>query len=98
MITWRSGKQGVTAQSSTEAEYIAMWEAGKEASWLRNLHEQLQLTQKEPIMIMCNNTEAVEIAKKPVVSQKNKTYRVTLPLDKRKSGRREILSQDMHNR
>jgi hypothetical protein len=34
MITWRSSKQPVTVQSSTEAEYIALWEAGKEASWL----------------------------------------------------------------
>jgi hypothetical protein len=40
-ITWQSSKQPVTAQSSTEAEYIALWEAGKEASWLRNLYREL---------------------------------------------------------
>jgi hypothetical protein len=37
-ITWQSGKQTITTQSSTEAEYIALWEAGKETSWLRNLY------------------------------------------------------------
>ncbi len=38
MITWKSRKQGLTVQSTTEAEYIVLWEGGQEASWLRNLY------------------------------------------------------------
>jgi hypothetical protein len=65
-ITWQSTKQPITAQSSTEAEYIALWEAGKEASWLRNLYRKLRLTQQNPMTIMCNNIGAVAIAKNPI--------------------------------
>ena len=71
-ITWKSGRQNVTAQSSTEAEYIAMWETGKEGSWLRNLHKELKLTQREPTKIICNNTGAVEIAKNPMYHKRTK--------------------------
>ena len=62
-ITWQSGKQGVTAQSTTEAEYIALWEAGKEASWLYNLYKDLLFSQWDPTMVLCNNTKAVAIAR-----------------------------------
>ena len=71
-ITWRSGKQGITAQSSTEAEYIALWEAGKEVSWLRNLHRELGFAQQEPTMIMQDNTGTVAIAKNPLFHKRTK--------------------------
>jgi hypothetical protein len=71
-ITWRSSKQPVTAQSSTEAEYIALWEAGKEASWLRNLYRELRLTQQHPTKITCDNTGAVAIAKNPIFHKRTK--------------------------
>lgn len=65
-ITWQFGKQSVTAQSTIEAEYIAMWDMGKEASWLRNLYKDLLFTQENPTMIICDNTRAVAIAKNPL--------------------------------
>jgi hypothetical protein len=37
-ITWKSKKQTMIALSSTEAEYVALSEAGREAIWLRNLY------------------------------------------------------------
>lgn len=36
-ITWMSRKQSTIVLSSTEAEYVALSEAGLEASWLRSL-------------------------------------------------------------
>jgi Reverse transcriptase (RNA-dependent DNA polymerase) len=71
-ITWRSSKQPVTVQSSTEAEYIALWEAGKEASWLQNLYRELRLTQQNPTKITCDNTGAVAIAKNPIFHKRTK--------------------------
>ncbi len=41
VITWQSGKQGITMQLTTEAEFIALWEGGQEAQWLRNLYQEL---------------------------------------------------------
>jgi hypothetical protein len=71
-ITWRSGKQTVTALSSTEAEYIAFWEAGKEVSWLRNLYNELGLTQTEPTPILCDNTSAIAIGQSPIYHKRTK--------------------------
>jgi len=65
-ITWQSSRQSVTAESSTEAEYITLWEARKKASWLRNLYNKLGFTQKEPTVIMQDNTRMVAIVKNPM--------------------------------
>lgn len=35
-ISWSSKKQSITAQSSTEAEYVAVPEAAKQAIWIRH--------------------------------------------------------------
>jgi hypothetical protein len=71
-ITWRSGKQSVTATSSTEAEYIALWEGGKEISWLRNLYNELGLTQQEATAIRSDSTGAVGIARNPIFHKRTK--------------------------
>jgi hypothetical protein len=47
VITWCSKKQTVIALSSTEAEYITLSEAGREACWLRNLCEELGFPESE---------------------------------------------------
>ena len=41
-ISWRSRKQLVLADSTTEAEYVATAEATKEIVWLRKILEDLQ--------------------------------------------------------
>ena len=54
-ITWRSKKQTTIALSSTEAEYIALSEAGHEVCWLCNLYEELGYTQKSPNLLKGDN-------------------------------------------
>ena len=34
-VSWKSSKQPTTADSTTEAEYLAAAEAAKEAVWIR---------------------------------------------------------------
>src|SRR5260221_12483839 len=58
-ITWKSGKQGLTAQSNTGAEYIGLWVGGQEASWLRNLNQELGNPQRAPKKIYCDNKSPV---------------------------------------
>ena len=50
-ITWHSKKQIVIALSSTEAEYVALSEARREACWLRNLCKELGFLESKPTEI-----------------------------------------------
>ena len=64
-ITWSSKKQSVVALSSTEAEYIAITHATKEASWLRYMLSDLvhpDIT-KHAVRLYTDNKAAIDLAK-----------------------------------
>ena len=46
-VSWRSTLQSTVALSTTEAEYMAVTEAAKEAIWLQGLLEDLGVVQKQ---------------------------------------------------
>ncbi|GJX02892.1 hypothetical protein Tco_0188808 [Tanacetum coccineum] len=60
----KSAKQSIFATSSAEAEYIAAYDASKEAVWVRKFISRLSIvpTIKEPISMYCDNTRAIAIA------------------------------------
>ena len=60
--------------STTEAEYIAVSEAKKEAVWIRNFLIALGVVQgaSNPMDVYCDNNGAIAQAKKPRQHQKNK--------------------------
>ena len=64
-ITWGSRKQTSIALSSTEAEYVALSEASREAMWLRHLYGELGFIQKEPILLLGDNDGSIVMAKNP---------------------------------
>ena len=57
----KSAKAKLTALSSTEAEYIALCEAVREAIWLRLLLHDLGYTQKKPTVIYQDNRSCMDI-------------------------------------
>nr|GEY96182.1 hypothetical protein [Tanacetum cinerariifolium] len=63
-IDWKSAKQSIFGTSSAEAEYIATFDASKEAIWVRKVISGLGVipTIKEPISMYCDNTGAIAIA------------------------------------
>jgi hypothetical protein len=71
-ITWRSKKQTMVAQSSTEAEYIALAEAAREACWLRNLYEELGYAQNYPTLLKGDNNGSIAMARNPQFHQRSK--------------------------
>jgi hypothetical protein len=71
-ITWRSKKQTTIALSSTEAEYVALSEAAREAFWLRNLYSELGFDQKEPTLIRGDNDGSIAIAQNPQFHKRSK--------------------------
>ena len=62
-VSWRSRKQSVPADSTTEAEYVAAVEATKEIVWLRKILEDLQVKQVQSTPLMIDNTSAIMLAK-----------------------------------
>jgi hypothetical protein len=71
-ITWKSKKQTIIALSSTEAEYVALSEAGREALWLRNLYGELGFPQEQPTTIKGDNEGSMSMTKNPQFHQRSK--------------------------
>ena len=74
-ITWSSRKQSVTAQSSTEAEYMAVSEAAKQAIWTRHFLYVIgkgSIYHDTPTTIYEDNQGAIKIADNPVNHPKTK--------------------------
>nr|GEZ31397.1 hypothetical protein [Tanacetum cinerariifolium] len=64
-VDWKSTKQSIFVTSSTNAEYIAAFDASKEAVWIWNFIYGIGvvLIIEEHISIYCDNTGAIAIAK-----------------------------------
>jgi hypothetical protein len=71
-VSWRSKKQTTIALSSTEAEYVALSEAGREASWLRSLHDELRDKQNKPTLIKGDNDGSIAMARNPQFHKRSK--------------------------
>ncbi|KAL0448690.1 UNVERIFIED_CONTAM: Secreted RxLR effector protein, partial [Sesamum latifolium] len=57
VVAWKSSKQATTADSTTEAEYIA----AKEAVWMKNYIQELGVVPSiaEPVVIFCDNNGVI---------------------------------------
>ncbi|GJV17894.1 retrotransposon protein, putative, ty1-copia subclass [Tanacetum coccineum] len=77
VIDWKSTKQSIFATSSINAEYIAAFDASKEAVWIRKFISGLGIvpTIKEPISMYCDNTGAIAIAKDDGVTKGARHFR-----------------------
>nr|GEV07321.1 ankyrin repeat-containing protein [Tanacetum cinerariifolium] len=77
VVDWKSTKQSIFATSSTDAEYIAAFDASNEAVWIRKFISRLGIvpTIEEPISMYCDNTEAIAIAKDDGVTKGARHFR-----------------------
>ena len=64
-ISWTSRRQTTTAQSSVEAEYMAMAEAVKEAIWWRRFLGELSQRSRSPTPVLADNTGSIALARNP---------------------------------
>ena len=64
-VAWKSTKQTLTASSTMEAEFVACYEATKQALWLKNFSSGLRVmdTVPKPIKLLCDNAAAVFFSK-----------------------------------
>jgi hypothetical protein len=75
-ISWASKKQPTIALSSTEAEYMAMTHAGKEAIFLQNLYGDVGIPIQLPLYLLVDNQSAIHIAENPIFHARTKHIEV----------------------
>lgn len=74
-VHWMSKKQSVVAQSTTEAEFIAMNQCAKQLRWMASLVEDLGITIPTPV-IMNDNSGANFISKEAQLNANSKHIEV----------------------
>ena len=62
-VSWSSKRQDTISLSTTEAEYIALSHAAKEAIWIRNFISEIFGSVTDPILINSDNQSAIALAK-----------------------------------
>jgi hypothetical protein len=72
MISWSSRKQESIAQSTAEAQYIAISDASKEAVWLRKLVSRLFGDKLETTIIHYDNQSCIKLTENLVFHDKSK--------------------------
>jgi len=65
IVSWQAQKQKTVAASSCEAEYIAAFEACKEAIWLCTLLGAIGHQPQKPTNIHCDNNAAINLSEDP---------------------------------
>jgi hypothetical protein len=71
-VAWCSKRQGCTADSTTEAEFVAMAESVKEAIWLQRLLRSLGFSSSIPTSIFFDNQGAIQLVKNPKFHKRTK--------------------------
>ncbi|GJU69286.1 retrotransposon protein, putative, ty1-copia subclass [Tanacetum coccineum] len=77
VVDWKSAKQSIFATSSAEAEYIAAYDASKEAVWVRKFIYGLGVVPiiEERISMYCDNTGAITIANESGITKGARHFR-----------------------
>ncbi|KAG0160465.1 hypothetical protein PDIDSM_7994 [Penicillium digitatum] len=63
-IDWKASKQKTVTTSTTEAELLALAEAGKTIQWWRRVLHSLGFEPDHPLSIMCDNQQTVDLLTK----------------------------------
>ena len=70
-ISWKSKLQKYVSLSTTEAEYIATTEAGKEMLWMKRFLQKLDLKQRDYI-VHCDSQSAINLSKNTMYHARTK--------------------------
>jgi hypothetical protein len=77
-ISWSSKLQRSTSTSTTEAEYIALGNAAKEAVWIHRFLEQIYFPSASPVQVLGDNQAAIALVKNPEFHARTKHLDVAL--------------------
>ncbi|KAG9458815.1 hypothetical protein H6P81_003323 [Aristolochia fimbriata] len=94
-VSWKSTLQSTVALSTTEAEYMAITEAVKEAIWLHGLLKDLGVGQKQ-LKVYSDSQSATHLAKNQVFHARTKHIDVRFHFVREILEEEEILLQNIH--
>lgn len=78
LITWRSKKKPCTALSFTEIEYVALNNGAKKTIRLKKLLHELQIVYTiKPIVLMCDNQNAIKLSENLIFHDHTKHFVIT---------------------
>lgn len=72
LVSWTSKKQNSTSQSTAEVEYVAAVVNCSNIVQFKQLLQGMKVKIKEPIVMFCDNTSAINISMNPVMHSKTK--------------------------
>ena len=75
-FSWCSKKQELVAQSTAEAEFIAIIAAANQAIWLKKLMDDLHVHQEDSIRIFVDNQATLTISQNIVFHGRTKHFKV----------------------
>ncbi|WVZ54421.1 hypothetical protein U9M48_005215 [Paspalum notatum var. saurae] len=78
LVSWSSKRQPTVSRSSAEAEYRAVANGVAEASWLRQLLQELGHPLQRATLVYCDNVSAVYLSTNPVQHQRTKHIEIDL--------------------
>ena len=73
-FSWSSKKQELTAESTTEAEYISLWLAGRQSAWIRNILGAIGQPMEKPLHIMSDSQSAIALVTRGEASHKGSKH------------------------
>ena len=71
-VVWASRLQKTIAQSTTEAEYLALADCVKDVIWTRQLLSEFQQPQEFQTTVLSDNQAAIKLVQNPVYPQRTK--------------------------
>lgn len=71
-VSWKTKKQGTVSRSRAEAEYHFVAATCCEVTWLLYILHDLNVRQKQPVSLYCDNKAAIHIASNPVFHERTK--------------------------
>ena len=80
LISWSSKRQITVSRSSVEAGYRVVENGVAEASWLRQLLQELHAPLRRATLVYCDNISAVYMSSNPVQHQRTKHIEIDLHL------------------
>ncbi|XP_060670663.1 secreted RxLR effector protein 161-like [Ziziphus jujuba] len=74
-VSWKSHLQAIVALSTTEAEYMAITDAAKEAIWIKGLLSELNMLHKA-VILYSDSQSAIHLSKNPVFHERSKHIQI----------------------